>query len=206
MACNKRHGTTYLKIDRRTSFEACMSACGAMPACHSAEYEPRTQKCYYGNNYNQPAIDAEAFISAHSLGCAGACSSCKKGCDSLDNEPLPADTAECSGDHGKIITSSGEDFMLQCGHCYRCDCGSVAGDAKNMSDCAKACANNPDCHGANWMGPVLGCWMFPTTDYEGKAVEFYKDARCDALMPQRRGLPSFSEIKVDNPPFTTRDW
>ncbi|KAL3587837.1 hypothetical protein FPOAC2_13736 [Fusarium poae] len=82
MACNKRHGTIYLKIDRRTSFEACMSACGAMPACHSAEYEPRTQKCYYGNNYNQPAIDAEAFISAHSLGCAGACSSCKKGCDS----------------------------------------------------------------------------------------------------------------------------
>jgi hypothetical protein len=48
--------------------------------------------------------------------------------------------------------------------------------------------------------------MFPTADYEGKPVEFYRDARCDALTPLHRGLANFNNIKVDNPPFTTRDW
>ncbi|TQN67638.1 hypothetical protein CSHISOI_07896, partial [Colletotrichum shisoi] len=76
ISCKKRHGTSYLKIDRRGSFEACTTACAAMPACHSAEFEPRTNKCFYSNNHNAPAIDAEAFISAHSLGCSGACSGC----------------------------------------------------------------------------------------------------------------------------------
>jgi hypothetical protein len=206
MTCDKRHGTTYLKIDRRPSFEACMSACAAMPACHSADYEPRTQKCYYGNNHNQPKIDAKAFVSAHSLGCAGACSSCKKGCDSMNSKPLPADAAGCDDDHGRIIVSGGEDFKLNCRHCYRMDGGRKVAVAENIGDCAKACADTSYCHGANWMGPVLGCWIFPTHDTAGKPMEFYRDARCDALMPQHRGLANFDDVKVDDPPFTTRDW
>lgn len=206
MTCDKRHGTTYLKIDRRPSFEACMSSCAAMPACHSAEYEPRTKKCFYGNNYNQPAIDAKAFVSAHSLGCAGACSSCKKGCDGLSSNSLPADAAGCDADHGKLITSGGEDFRLQCRHCYRSNSGWKAAGVTNMADCAKACAAESKCHGANWLGPATGCWLHPAVENDGSAVQFYRDARCDSLMPQSRSLADFENVKKDEPEITLRDW
>lgn len=181
-----------------------MSACGAMPACHSAEYEPRTKKCYYGNNYNPPAIDARAFISAHSLGCAGACSSCKKGCDALSSSALSADVAGCNADHGKLITSGGEDFRLSCRHCYRGASGFKL-TATAMSECAKACAGDTNCHGANWMGPDGGCWAHPERDVNGKTPTFFRDARCDALMPQSRSAPD-PAIDVDNPEVTTRLW
>ncbi|KAH6973100.1 hypothetical protein BKA56DRAFT_676884 [Ilyonectria sp. MPI-CAGE-AT-0026] len=205
MSCDKRHGTTYLNIDRQPSFEACMSSCAAMPACHSAEYEPRTKKCFYGNNHNQPAIDAKAFLSAHSLGCAGACSSCKKGCDQLNSAALSADVAGCEADHGKLITSGGEDFRLQCKHCYRSSAYFKL-EAKTMAECAKACAENPNCHGVNWMGPVTGCSAHPATQPGGAAPVFYQDARCDALMPQSRSLPHYDTIGADSPEITARDW
>lgn len=204
MTCNKRHGTTYLKIDRQPSFEACMISCAAMPACHSAEYEPRTNKCYYSNNHNQPAIDAPAFVSAHSLGCAGACSSCKKGCEGLNSTALGADVVGCDADHGKIITAGGEDFRIQCRHCYRSWGGLGAPEAKSAGECAKACADNPNCHGANWMGPN-GCYMHDATSQDGSATKFAADARCDALMPQSRSLAD-PEVKHDESPNTTRDW
>ncbi|KAH7136752.1 hypothetical protein B0J13DRAFT_677590 [Dactylonectria estremocensis] len=204
MTCDKRHGTTYLKIDRRPSFEACMSACGAMPACHSAEYEPRTKKCYYGNNYNQPAIDAKAFVSAHSLGCAGACSSCKKGCDSLGSSALSADVAECDANHGNLVTSGGEDFRLSCRHCYR-GISSYKLPAATMAECAKACAGDAKCHGVNWLGPLTGCWAHPEKDSAGNAPTFWRDARCDALLPQSRSVPD-PTIGIDTDEITTRDW
>ncbi|CAM1505087.1 Fc.00g107240.m01.CDS01 [Cosmosporella sp. VM-42] len=207
MSCDKRHGTTYLKIDRRPTFEACMGACAAMPACDSADYEPRTKKCFYGNNHNQPAIDAKAFMSAHSLGCSGACAGCKKGCDKDSQTPLPADAAGCDADHGKIITSGGEDFRLQCRHCYRSVDRWNVPAAKSMAECAKLCAEDTRCHGANWMGPTTGCSHHPARDAaSGTAPTFWRDATCDALLPQSRSLPDFETTQYDNPEKTARDW
>ncbi|KAK1763882.1 PAN domain-containing protein [Phialemonium atrogriseum] len=209
MTCKKRHGTTYLKIDRRESFEACLTACAILPGCDSIDYEARTKKCFFSNDNNAPAIDAPAFASAHSLGCAGACASCKKGCDQAKRDkPLQADEATCDADHGKIISSGNEDFRLQCRHCIRHTPGASwkAERAANLDECARACAADSRCHGADWMGPNGGCWLVPARNPDGSAITFARDARCDALMPQSRSLPDFDNVIIDNPETTERDW
>lgn len=207
MTCKKRHGTTYLKIDRRPSLEACMTACATVPACDSVDYEPRTKKCFFSNDNNAAAISADAFVSAHSLGCAGACSKCNKGCDQIDSNPLPADAAGCDADHGKIVTSGGEDFRLQCRHCYRSFLGRKV-HVNSLAEYAKACAEDSYCQGANWMGPTTGCILHPAKDRDGSSTKFARDARCDALMPQSRSLADFDDtnMQVDNPEITQRDW
>ncbi|KAM0191646.1 hypothetical protein ACHAPI_008697 [Fusarium lateritium] len=204
MTCKKRHGTTYLKIDRRASFEACMISCAAMPACHSAEYEARTKKCYYSNNHNAPAIDAPAFVSAHSLGCAGACSSCKKGCESSDSIELSADVASCLADHGKIITAGGEDFRLQCHHCFHGHSQTLIPGVKSLGECAKACADNPNCHEVDWMGPS-GCFWSDVKNKDGSSYTLSPNALCDSLVPQSRAHASMAVTPRDDTP-KERKW
>ena len=44
MDCGKRHGTTILSWGYADNFEQCMENCGALVACHSVDYQPRTRK------------------------------------------------------------------------------------------------------------------------------------------------------------------
>ncbi|KAG9253174.1 uncharacterized protein F5Z01DRAFT_675095 [Emericellopsis atlantica] len=172
MTCKARHGTTYLKIDNRPSFEACMSSCAAMPACLSADYEPRTKKCFYSTNTARPSISADAFVSAHSLGCAGACQGCKKNCDQLNGEALPVEKPECNKNNGDLVIAGGEGFRLYCGHCYRSHNSWTLEKATGIASCAKARGEDSYCHGANWIGGKL-C----------------PDGKCNALASQSRSIP-----------------
>ncbi|KZL85588.1 pan domain containing protein [Colletotrichum incanum] len=195
MSCKKRHGTSYLKIDRRSSFEACMTACAAMPACHSAEFEPRTKKCFYSNNHNAPNISAEAFISAHSLGCSGACSGCKKGCDRLNGDPMPADAASCNEDHGKVLAAAGEDFRLQCTHCFYSAGVWTAVGAKNLAECTKACADDEQCHAANWLIADSRCTLHGPGRNGGQKPSFGQSDKCHALVPLDRSCADTSALQ-----------
>lgn len=56
------------------------------------------------------------------------------------------------------------------------------------------------------MGPVTGCNAHPATQPGGATPVFYRDARCDALMPQSRSLPHYDNIGADSPEITARDW
>ncbi|GJD02564.1 PAN domain containing protein [Colletotrichum higginsianum] len=195
ISCKKRHGTSYLKIDRRGSFEACMTACAAMPACHSAEFEPRTKKCFYSNNHNAPAIDAEAFVSAHSLGCSGACSGCKKGCDRLGADPMPADAAACDADHGKVLAAAGEDFRLQCAHCFYSNGVWTAAGAKNLAECATACAGDEQCHAANWLVAAGKCTHHGPARNGGQKPSFGQSEECHAIVPLDRSCADTSTLQ-----------
>lgn len=128
-----------------------------MPACHSADYEPRMQKCYYSNNHAAPKIEAEAFMSFHSLGCTGACSGCTKDCNSTDNAAMDADLVGCDADHGRLIVSGGINYRLYCAHCWHSSNSVVLPNAKTMKECSLACANEPQCFGFNYFGPGGGC-------------------------------------------------
>jgi hypothetical protein len=187
MSCKARHGTTVLKTERRPSFEACMASCAAMPACQSADYEPRTKKCFFGNTTKRPDITAEAFVSAHSLGCSGACAGCKKGCDQVGSSPMPADAATCAEDHGKLIAAAGQDFRLYCSHCFRSSGHFILPGATNLAKCAKACADEPRCHGVNWIAGK-GCNAHPERDPGGNRPTFGLEATCHALAPLDRSM------------------
>ncbi|POR34947.1 Uncharacterized protein TPAR_04849 [Tolypocladium paradoxum] len=207
MSCNKRHGTTYLKVDRRDSYEACMTACAVMPECRSVDYEPRTKRCFYGSSADQPSISADAFLSAHSLGCAGACSACKKGCDKVNGEPLPADAARCDADHGQLLIAGGEPMRLSCKHCWHSavDTIRVNSAAKSLAECARICGQDPYCHGANWMGPS-GCAMHPNVDKDGKAPFMKRSAQCDSITPLTRSLAEYKEEDIQDSGITDRSW
>lgn len=189
MSCQKRHGTTPLKIERLPSFESCMVACGAMPQCLSADYEPRTKKCFLGNNTKNPLIAAEAFLSAHSLGCSGACAGCKSGCDQLDTDSLPADTATCPNDTGRLLSAGGQDIRLYCSHCYLSHGSTDAPAAKSIVDCAKLCGEDSSCHGANWIDDHR-CVFHHEFSSDGSKTQFKADASCHALAPQDRSMPA----------------
>ncbi|KAF2673626.1 hypothetical protein BT63DRAFT_451683 [Microthyrium microscopicum] len=75
MDCYKRHGTKVIQATNANSFQDCMELCASMIPCHSVDYQERTKKCYLGSHHGKPTIDAVSFASAHSMGCAGACSS-----------------------------------------------------------------------------------------------------------------------------------
>ncbi|KAL8974752.1 MAG: hypothetical protein Q9197_001014 [Variospora fuerteventurae] len=103
MDCGKRHGTTVLSWEFADSLEQCMENCGAMVPCHSVDYQARTRKCYYGKHHGNPLIEATGFDSAHSVGCAGACtkSCCGGGQESRGEkeaavEPPSAPDLTCS--------------------------------------------------------------------------------------------------------------
>ncbi|KAH6669665.1 PAN domain-containing protein [Plectosphaerella plurivora] len=196
MSCNARHGTTVLKTERRPSFEACMASCAAMPACQSADYEPRTKKCFFGNNTKRPNITAGAFLSAHSLGCSGACAGCKKGCDQVGNNAMAADMASCPGDDGKLLAAAGQDFRLYCSHCFRSSASGhfLLSGAKNLGECAKACAEEPRCHGVNWMAEK-GCNAHPERDSAGVRPQFGQDGRCHALAPLDRSMAELETLQ-----------
>ncbi|KAH7024601.1 uncharacterized protein B0I36DRAFT_387133 [Microdochium trichocladiopsis] len=187
MFCKKRHGTNYLKIERRPNFEACIASCAATPACDSADYEPRTKKCFFSNDNNLPTIDAPAFMSAHSLGCAGACASCNKdkGCNAT-KEALGADEASCPDNDGEIITSNLLDFRLQCKHCFTSATGSYWSlPGKTVEDCAAHCAKDSRCVGVNLIKDA--CWMHPARGVDGNEVGFKKSDECHAMAPFDRG-------------------
>ncbi|KAK5988018.1 hypothetical protein PT974_12154 [Cladobotryum mycophilum] len=209
MSCSKRHGTTYLKIDRRDNYEACMTACAVMPECRSVDYEPRTKNCFYGTSAEQASISADAFLSAHSLGCAGACSSCKKaGCDGKDkNEPLPADSARCDADHGALIVAGGDQMRLSCKHCWHSSKETIKNipTIKSLAECAQACGQDPYCAGANWMGPS-GCNFHPSIDKDGNGPQMKRNALCDSLTPLTRSLADYKDEDITDSGNTERTW
>ncbi|PHH84776.1 hypothetical protein CDD83_1411 [Cordyceps sp. RAO-2017] len=208
MSCHHRHGTKYLRDDRRDSFEACMTACAVMPECRSVDYEPRTKRCLYSTHADHPAIAAQAFLSAHSLGCAGACAGCKKGCDAVGKEPLPADAARCDKDDGQLMVAGGEQMRLRCNHCWHSANDSIRSlrDVKSLAECARRCGEDPYCHGANWMGAASGCHFHPQLDKDGKAPSMKRSAACDSVTPLLRSLAEYKEEDIQDSGITQRDW
>lgn len=170
MSCKARHGTTVLKTDRRPSFEACMASCAAMPACQSAEYEPRTKRCFYSNNTKRPAITAEAFVSAHSLGCSGACAGCKKGCDQVGR---PA------GRRGRLRRGSWQAgrgggpglsaVLLALLPQQRALADRRAQESRRVR---QGLCRRPRCHAVNWM-PGTGCSVHPERDTGGQQADIW---------------------------------
>ncbi|KAK8094230.1 hypothetical protein PG997_000915 [Apiospora hydei] len=202
MTCDKRHGTTVLRKERHKTFSACMAACAAMPACHSVDYEGRTLNCYLTNNVHQPGIAATAFASAHSLGCAGACSSCKGGCDDLTSGGAGnATAADCPADDGKIITSNAEDFRIMCGVCalsHGNTLGKTAAgtDPQTLAECAEACAKEPSCASANLLidtaTNALVCPMHKAIQANGVDLTELKHGPCYVLVKQSGGMVSYA--------------
>ncbi|KAK8038916.1 hypothetical protein PG993_007327 [Apiospora rasikravindrae] len=201
MTCDKRHGTTVLRKERHKTFSACMAACAAMPACHSVDYEARTLNCYLTNNVHQPGIAATAFASAHSLGCAGACASCKGGCDDLVSGGAgQAIAADCPADDGKIVTSHAEDFRIMCGVCAhspKSTLGHTAAGAPatTLAECAEACAMEPTCASANLLiGAVsnaIECWMHKAMHDDGVTPSELKKNPCNVVVKQSGGMVSY---------------
>ncbi|KAJ4288813.1 hypothetical protein N0V88_007140 [Collariella sp. IMI 366227] len=145
MDCSQRHGTQVIYRDRQPSFKSCIEACGRLLACHSVDYDVKRQTCYYGKHQGEPTINATGFASAHSMGCAGACSACNGGrCPAMlmktnqdpdpsapqfDNRPFPQDgtlgsseAAEklCPGLNGQVTEAGGARFRMTCGSATSC--------------------------------------------------------------------------------------
>ncbi|KAK8025932.1 hypothetical protein PG990_003755 [Apiospora arundinis] len=193
MTCDKRHGTTVLRKERHKTFAACMAACATMPACHSVDYEARTLNCYLTNNVHQPGIAATAFASAHSLGCSGACSSCKDGCDSMTSGGAGnATAAECPADDGGILASGAEDFRISCGVCVHSMTSVTAPGASTLAECAQACANDPTCAAVNYMwAPSVNdyeCYMHQSVESDGVTPATLRRNSCDVLVKQSGGM------------------
>ena len=73
MDCSKRHGGSPFSQMIQPSFEDCMNSCGKLVACHSVDYSQKTKMCYYSDYHSEPTINGTSWMSAYSMGCAGAC-------------------------------------------------------------------------------------------------------------------------------------
>lgn len=78
MSCCKRHGVKAFATEPMASLEACMAACGTVPACQSVDWQADAGLCHFGTHSGEPAISVAGWGAAYSLGCAGACR--KNGC------------------------------------------------------------------------------------------------------------------------------
>ncbi|KAM3471863.1 hypothetical protein MY8738_009136 [Beauveria namnaoensis] len=182
MSCKKRHGTTYLKDvpDRYPSFASCMTACGAVPACQSVDYEPKTQNCYFSTNSKSPTTAAKAFMSAHSAGCSGACAGCADdSCKDLKKGPLGPRKYGCPANHGKPITVKGVDFQVACQHAINSHPFTEV-TAGSYEKCVELCAANADCGGVNWIGTK--CYHHPDNNADGSSAFVHQRADSDAYV------------------------
>ncbi|KAL8856238.1 MAG: hypothetical protein Q9178_007155 [Gyalolechia marmorata] len=93
MSCGKRHGAVPIFQEAQKSLRDCMNACAAILACHSVDYYQKTGACYYSDRHGEPQIDAPGFQSAHSMGCAGACT-CSQGCNGASGQPTDPSAPE----------------------------------------------------------------------------------------------------------------
>ncbi|KXJ92631.1 hypothetical protein Micbo1qcDRAFT_222394 [Microdochium bolleyi] len=211
MFCKKRHGTDYLKIDRRATFETCLAACAVTPGCDSVDYEARTKKCFYSNNQIAPAINAPAFVSAYSLGCAGSCGSCKNttNCDISKQKALPdkEEPVSCKNDDGALVTLELKEWRVQCRHCFHSH-GSWSLPGSTLEQCARHCARDGRCVGVNLIKD--SCVMHPASaafPETGRVsnVEFAKNAHCDSLAPVEREHADMALTVLDNAK-TEREW
>ncbi|KAM3507258.1 hypothetical protein MY11210_007231 [Beauveria gryllotalpidicola] len=182
MSCKKRHGTTYLKDvpDRYPSFASCMTACGAVPACQSVDYEPKTENCYFSTNSKSPTIAAKAFMSAHSAGCSGACAGCADdSCKDLKKGPLGPRKYGCPANHGKPITVNGIDFQVACQHAINSHPYTQV-TAGSYEKCIELCAANAACGGVNWIGTT--CYHHPDNNADGSSAFVHQRADSDAYV------------------------
>ncbi|KAM3499133.1 hypothetical protein MY10362_007581 [Beauveria mimosiformis] len=182
MSCKKRHGTTYLKDvpDRYPSFASCMTACGAVPACQSVDYEPKTNNCYFSTNSKSPTIAAKAFMSAHSAGCSGACAGCADdSCKDLEKGPLGPRKYGCPANHGRPITVNGVDFQVACQHAINSHPHTQV-TAGSYEKCIELCAANADCGGADWIGTT--CYHHPDNNADGSSAFVHQRADSDAYV------------------------
>ncbi|KAK3905540.1 hypothetical protein C8A05DRAFT_41504 [Staphylotrichum tortipilum] len=164
MDCSQRHGTQVIFRDRHASL--------------NVDYDVHGQICYYGKHQGEPTIDAPGFVSAHSLGCAGACSACSGGrcrtdpdpsAEPLDDRPFPQDGA-LSGPAapellfpalgGQIMDAGGARYRITRGVKYF---GPAADQRWTLDECLQAYINTPGCNSINWL----------ETDYHPSGV-----ARC----------------------------
>ncbi|KAH6680620.1 hypothetical protein B0J14DRAFT_531980 [Halenospora varia] len=72
--CGMRHGSVVIFKDTQESLKDCMDACAALTPCHSVDYHISKKICYYGQHHGEPTNVTPGWASAHSLGCASACS------------------------------------------------------------------------------------------------------------------------------------
>ncbi|KAK9416768.1 putative PA14 domain-containing protein [Seiridium unicorne] len=79
MHCCKRHGVKAFAVEQMSSLKECMAGCARIPACQFVDYQKETGKCYMGKHSGEPTIQVAGWVSAHSMGCAGACKE-KEGC------------------------------------------------------------------------------------------------------------------------------
>ncbi|EGX88990.1 hypothetical protein CCM_09037 [Cordyceps militaris CM01] len=182
MSCKKRHGTTYLKDvpDRYPSFASCMTACGAVPACQSVDYEAKTNNCYFSTNSKSPTIAAKAFMSAHSAGCSGACAGCADdSCKDLEKGPLGPRKYGCPANHGKPITVNGVDFQVACQHAINSHPYTQV-TAESYEKCIELCAANANCGGVNWIGKT--CYHHPDNNADESSAFVHQRADSDAYV------------------------
>lgn len=143
MDCGMRHGTTVIFRDHQENFKSCVQSCGQLLACHSVDYDAKRSICYYGQHHGEPTIKAPGFISAHSMGCAGACSS-GGGCGSTSgnheytspvnpnfasNAPFPQDAALGNVGGTEPICSPGDSstkYMMLAGKRWRAVCNAAS--------------------------------------------------------------------------------
>ncbi|PMB64974.1 hypothetical protein BM221_009161 [Beauveria bassiana] len=182
MSCKKRHGTTYLKAvpDQYPSFASCMTACGAVPACQSVDYEVKTQNCYFSTNSKSPTIAAKAFMSAHSAGCSGACAGCAdESCKDLKKGPLGPRKYGCPANHGKPITVKGVDLQVACQHAINSHPYNQV-TAGSYEECIELCTDKADCGGVNWIGTT--CYHHPDNNADGSSAFVHQRADSDAYV------------------------
>ncbi|KAK4129624.1 hypothetical protein N657DRAFT_677219 [Parathielavia appendiculata] len=171
MDCGQRHGTQVIFCDRQPSLKTCIEACGRLLACQSVDYDVHRQICYYGKHQGEPTIEAREFASAHSMGCACACSACGGGALSdapqRDDRPFPQDGAMsnpapphklCSGFNGQVIKAGGACYRMTCRSATGCPpddgvryFGSSADQQRTFDDCAKTCANTSECNSFDFL-------------------------------------------------------
>ncbi|XP_044715650.1 uncharacterized protein HRG_10831 [Hirsutella rhossiliensis] len=119
---------------------------------------------------NHPAIRAGAFLSEHSLGCAGAWSLCNKGCDTVNEDALPHSS------HDTIKSFPQE---------------------KSLAECARLRGEETLCHGANWKGPGR-CHFYPRLDKDGRPLVMKRSTECDSITPLLRCLGGYKEENIQD--------
>jgi len=116
MSCCKRHGVQAFSKEPMPSLQACMDACGTVPACQSVDWHKDTGLCYYGKHSGEPTISVAGWSAAYSMGCAGACKKSTCACGQQDQSTGTGQA--CCGSSGPVEPA--QDLPLpppaQCGN------------------------------------------------------------------------------------------
>ncbi|CCF38636.1 hypothetical protein CH063_09678, partial [Colletotrichum higginsianum] len=82
-----------------------------------------------------------------------------------------------------------------CAHCFYSNGVWTAAGAKNLAECATACAGDEQCHAANWLVAAGKCTHHGPARNGGQKPSFGQSEECHAIVPLDRSCADTSTLQ-----------